>query len=272
MNRPMRTTNFFTSLPVCATIILTICSSVIFLSFYFGSSTLTITPTTTITTEEKQERNYYNNIFNHIAAFAQKDEDSSSKNPIIKNSRILDFAGSNYADVVNSNEINLNSFTVSVWFNTEMNVTGRDVAFLVNKGGFGTEREGFNLNYGLWLDNRERVTGGFETLTGDDFFINSQAPYADGLWHNAILTFDEKLHLLNLYIDGLEVATNSTLVGITPDNTGNQSVRLGANSFEDKGPINGNYTGQLDDIQVWDFAFTKPQVTSLFETESKMTR
>lgn len=246
-----------------------ICSSFIFLSLYSILSILSITKTTI------DEKGNYKNILNDIEevfAQAQEEGEEETKTPIIKNSKILDFAGSNYADVVNSNEINLNSFTVSVWFNTEMNVTGRDVAFLVNKGGFGTEREGFNLNYGLWLDNRERVTGGFETLTGNDFFINSEAPYADGLWHNAILTFDEKLHLLNLYMDGLEVATNSTLIGVTPDNTGNQSVRLGANSFEDKGPINGNYTGQLDDIQVWDFAFTKPQVATLFETESRMTR
>jgi hypothetical protein len=27
-----------------------------------------------------------------------------------------------------------------------MNVTGRDVAFLVNKGWFGSDRSGFNLN------------------------------------------------------------------------------------------------------------------------------
>jgi len=73
-------------------------------------------------------------------------------------------------------------------------------------------------------------------------------------------------------MDGLEVANNSTNIGITPDTTGKQPVRLGANSFEDKGPINGNYTGQLDDIQVWNYAFTNEQVASLFDKESKMPR
>jgi hypothetical protein len=47
---------------------------------------------------------------------------------------------------------------------------------------------------------------------------------------------------------------------------------LGANSLAEKGKINGNYTGQLDDIQVWDYAFTKEQVADLFTKESKLAR
>ena len=222
----------------------------------------------TTTTAEDKENYYKNSILNPMEIFAQEDKSP----PVIKSSKIIEFSGINYADVLNSTDINLNSFTVSVWFNTEMNVTGRDVAFLLNKGGFGTERPTFNLNYGIWLDNREKITGGFETANGDDYYITSQASYADGIWHNAILTFDEQLHMLKIYMDGLEVATNTTNIGITPDNTGKQPVRLGANSFTDKGMINGNYTGQLDDIQVWDFAFTKEQVVSLFDTESKIAR
>ncbi|MGI9011139.1 MAG: LamG domain-containing protein [Nitrososphaeraceae archaeon] len=219
------------------------------------------------TTEDKE--NYKNYILNNKEVFAQENKPPP---PIVKSSKIIDFSGINYADVLNSSEINLTSFTVSVWFNTSMNVTGRDVAFIVNKGGFGSDRPGFNLNYGIWLDNREKVTGGFEAATGDDYFIKSQAPYADGVWHNAILTYDEEQHLINLYIDGLEEANNSTNKGITPDNTGKQPVRLGANSFTDKGKIIGNYTGQLDDIQVWNYAFTKEHVASLFDTESKVPR
>ena len=211
--------------------------------------------------------NYKNSILNNIEIFAQE-----NKSPVVKNSKIIDFSGVNYADVVNSRDINLNGFTVSVWFNTVMNVTSGNDAFLLNKGGFGSDRAGFNLNYGIWLNNREQVGGGFETSSGEDNYITSQGSYADGVWHNAILTYDEKLHLLKLYIDGLEIATNSTKVGITPDNTGKQTIRLGANSLAEKGKINGNYTGQLDDIQVWDYAFTKEQVSSLFDTESKIAR
>ena len=215
------------------------------------------------------EKNYNNNsILRPVEIFAQE----GGEPQVIKNSKIINFTGVNYADVVNSRDINLNSFTISTWFNTNMNVTGRDVAFLINKGGIGTELPGYNLNYGLWLNNREQVTGGFEASNGDDYYVSSQGSYADGVWHNAILTFDDEQHLLKLYMDGLEIANNSTNIGITPDTTGKQPVRLGANSFEDKGVINGNYTGQLDDIQVWNYAFTKDQVADLFAKESKLAR
>jgi hypothetical protein len=212
---------------------------VVILLLYFG-----------LTIEEKENENYKkNNFLNNIEISAQEENES----PVVKNSKVIPFSGINYADVVNSRDINLNSFTVSAWFNTTMNVTGQ-------------------INYGLWLGNRERVNGGFETPTGDDYYLTSQGSYADGVWHNAILTFDNEQHLLKLYMDGLEVATNTTNIGITPDSIGKQPVRLGANSLVEKGRINGNYTGQLDDIQIWNYAFTKEQVADLFNTESNIPR
>ena len=225
----------------------------------------------TLTIEVVQENEKYknNNPFNNKEIFAQEDDESL----VVKNSKIINLTGTTYADIVASRDIHLNSFTVSTWFNTNMNVTGQiDNAFLVNKGGFGTDREGFNLNYGIWLGNRERVNGGFETPTGEDYYLNSQGSYADGVWHNAILTFDNEQHMLKLYMDGLEVATNTTKVGITPDTIGKQPIRLGANSLIEKGLINGNYTGQIDDIQIWNYAFTKEQVMDLFDTESNIPR
>ena len=87
-------------------------------------------------------------------------QEEDYESPVVKNSKVIDFSGDNYADVLNSSDINLNNFTVSAWFNTTMNVTKPiENAFLINKGGFGTDREGFNINYGLWLGNREELTG-----------------------------------------------------------------------------------------------------------------
>ena len=217
----------------------------------------------------EEEYNYKNNLLNYVEIFAQEENNI----PVVKNLQIIEFNGINYTDIVNSQDFNPNSFTVSVWFNTAMNVTAEiDNAILLNRGGFGSDCPGSNLNYGIWLNNREKVTGGFETSNGDDYFVTSQGSYADGLWHNAILTFDDLSNLLKLYIDGVEAATNTPDIGTTPDITGKQLIRLGANSLVEKGRINGNYTGQLDDIKVWDYAFTKEQVTSLFDTESRISR
>ncbi|HJU59874.1 MAG TPA: LamG domain-containing protein [Nitrososphaeraceae archaeon] len=238
------------------TTITSFCIVIVFLFLYFGLTT-------------KDQANYHNNFSTNIDAFAQEE----NKPPVVKNSKIIKFSGINYEDIANSGDINPNSFTVSVWFNTAMNVTGKiDNVFLLNKGGFGSDRPGFNLNYGLWLNNREKVAGGFETSIGDDYFVTSQGSYADGVWHNAILTFDDVSNLLKLYIDGVESATNTPNKGTTPDNTGKQPIRLGANSLVEKGLIKGNYTGQLNNIQVWDYAFTKEQIGALFNIESKISR
>jgi hypothetical protein len=105
-----------------------------------------------ITSEEK---NYNSRILGSLKIFAQGGDEP----PVINNLKIIEFNGTNYADVVNSRDVNLNSFTVLTWLNTNMNVTGRDIAFLINKGGIGTELPGHNLNYGLWFGNRERVNG-----------------------------------------------------------------------------------------------------------------
>jgi hypothetical protein len=242
-----------------STTITIIGSSFVILLLYVGIGLIT----------EEDKINYKNTFSNNNReVFAQEE----NKSPVVKNFKIMEFSSVNYADVVNSGDISPNSFTVSVWFNTAMNVTGRDVAFLLNKGGFGSDRAGFNLNYGIWLNNREKVSGGFETPNGDDYFVTSQGSYADGVWHNTVLTFDDVPNLLKLYIDGEEATTNTTKTGTTPDNTGKQPVRLGANSLAEKGKINSNYTGQLDDIQVWNYAFTKEQVANLYGTESKLAR
>jgi hypothetical protein len=206
------------------------------------------------------------NSIGFMDVFAQDD-----KLPVVKNSQILPFSGQNYADVKNSETINLNSFTVSTWFNTNLNATEKET-FLINKGGTGSDKSGSNLNYGIFLTNREKVRGGFETSLGDDYLVTSQSSYNDGQWHNTILTFDEKPHILKLYMDGIEVASNSTKIGVKPDSTGKQPIRLGANSLTEKGKITGNYTGQLDDIQVWNFAFTNDEVLNLFKKESQIQR
>jgi hypothetical protein len=143
-----------------STTITIIGSSFVILLLYVGSGLIT----------EEDKINYKNTFLNNNReVFAQEE----NKSPVVKSSKIMEFSGVNYADVVNSGDIDPPSFTVSVWFNTAMNVTGRDVAFLLNKGGSGSDRDGFNLNYGIWLNNREKVSGGFESSNGDDNFVTS---------------------------------------------------------------------------------------------------
>ena len=64
----------------------------------------------------------------------------------------------------------LQKFTVAAWFNT--NNTFLDNAFLVNKGGVGSDTKGYNMNYGIWMNSNGNIVGGFETMDGVDFTVS----------------------------------------------------------------------------------------------------
>ena len=65
----------------------------------------------------------------------------------------------------------LQKFTIESWFNT--NDTFLNNAFLVNKGGVGSDTRGYNMNYGIWMNSNGNIVGGFETIDGVDFTVRS---------------------------------------------------------------------------------------------------
>ena len=115
-------------------------------------------------------------------------------------------SGSNYFDVASSPSLQLSQFSVASWFKTSSNF-GSD-ATIVNKGGFGSESAGQNMNWGIWMNSAEQIKGGFETSSGTDFFATSPASYNDNQWHYAVVTYGGPTVIL--YIDGVQVASKST--------------------------------------------------------------
>jgi hypothetical protein len=63
----------------------------------------------------------------------------------------------------------LNQFSVASWFKTSSDFASD--AFIVNKGGTGSESAGQNMNYGIWMTSAEKIQAGFETSTGADQFV-----------------------------------------------------------------------------------------------------
>ena len=171
-------------------------------------------------------------------------------------------SGINYQDTTSSPSLQLSQFSVAAWFKTSTNF-GTD-AFIVNKGGAGSDSSGQNLNYGIWMTSTEKVKAGFETSTGADQYITSPLSYNDGKWHYAVVTFGGTT--IVLYVDGVQVGTKSTL-GASPESSGTKPVRIGANSRVTP-PGNfftGNFiTGEVDEVRVWNDDLTVQQVTSAF--------
>lgn len=165
--------------------------------------------------------------------------------------------GSSYSVKGDDPSLRLTKFTLAAWFNTTKDYSGD--ANIVNKGGMGNDSFGQNLNYGLYLDGEEHIKAGFETQNSTDYFVISPSSYSDGLWHYAVLSYDGST--LRLYVDGQQVAFNSTS-GAIPDNTGTQSLRVGANPLQPDGYFNGT----VDEVRIWNRSLTTVEVTDAYNT------
>jgi hypothetical protein len=169
----------------------------------------------------------------------------------------LALTGSNYQDTASSSSLQLNQFSVAAWFKTSTNF-GSD-AYIVNKGGVGSDSAGQNLNYGIWMTSTEQIKAGFETSSGADQFVTSVNTYSDGQWHYVVVTNDGST--LKLYVDGVQVATKSTS-SATPESVGTKPVRVGANSRVT--PPGNFFTGEVDEVRVWNDDLTSQQVSDAF--------
>ena len=172
-----------------------------------------------------------------------------------KHEPFLTLIDSNFQEIPDGDTLNLTEFTLSAWFKTNQNNT--EPGHIVNKGGMNTDEEGMNLNYGIWTNEENGLAGGFETAAGDNFIIQSREKYNDGNWHLATLTFNGTT--LFLFVDGKPIG-NKLFIKETPDNTGDQPLRIGANSLnEDK-----FFTGDVDEVRLWNRALSMDEVKNTY--------
>jgi hypothetical protein len=169
------------------------------------------------------------------------------------------FTGNNFKYVKDSELFQLNQFSIAVWFKT--NNTDPHVSFLVNKGGFGSEASGENMNYGFWITYLGHLQAGFEAKDSSNYFVTSKKPINDNKWHYATVTYDGSL--LKLFIDGvLDHSINTK--NAKPDITGKNRIAIAANSlFKDK-----LYVGDVDEVRIWDRALTTAEVYDAY-TQNK---
>ena len=102
--------------------------------------------------------------------------------------------------------LKLSKFSVAAWFKTTSNFGSE--ASIVNKGGFGADSSGNNMNYGIWMTSSEKLQGGFETSSGSNRYATSPSSFNNGQWHHGVVTFDGSI--VRLYVDGVQVGTRTT--------------------------------------------------------------
>ena len=166
--------------------------------------------------------------------------------------------GSNYCDITQKSSLKLEKFSVAAWFKTSKDYTSDGM--IVNKNGVGLETAGNNLNYGIWIDNNERIIGGFEATNGANYFITSKDTYNDNNWHFAVVTFDGSA--VRMYIDNSLIGSLSAKV--TPDTGGSNGypLRIGSNAQQN----NRYFKGEIDEVTVWKSALTPTEVADQYHS------
>lgn len=150
-------------------------------------------------------------------------------------------------------------FTISLSFKSNNSNVGKE-SFLINKGGIGKETPGNNLNFGIWLNEKEHLTAGFESKNGKDFFVVSQNKYTDNNWHHVLLTYNQSV--LKMFVDKNLEAEKKTQ-GDIPDDNNLPFIRLGANFLKQ----NNFYVGNIDNVLLWNRSLNENEISSFFSNE-----
>jgi phosphatidylserine/phosphatidylglycerophosphate/cardiolipin synthase-like enzyme len=166
--------------------------------------------------------------------------------------------GKNSFDVSDASSLRITTFSLAAWFKTSTNFAGN--AIIVNKGGFGSDSAGKNMNYGIWLNSAEKVVAGFETSAGTDHFVVSPNSYRDDKWHYAVVTYGGAA--LILYIDGTEVVRKAT--SATPETKVYKPLRIGANS-QNK---NLYFNGEIDEVRLWKRVLTSQEISDQYSSST----
>ena len=171
----------------------------------------------------------------------------------------LKLNGTDFYDIENHDELQLEEFTLATWFRTNQS-SFDEPAHIVNKGGFNNERLGKNMNYGVWMNTDGTITAGFESQQGKNFEILSQKKYNDGNWHYAVVLYNSTV--LKVDIDGHTIGNLE--VSETPDTTGNQPLRIGANSLD----LDKYFKGEVDELRIWNRGLTINELNEIYNNRS----
>ena len=154
----------------------------------------------------------------------------------------LKLNGTDFYDIKSNDQLQLEDFTLGTWFRSNQS-SFDEPAHIVNKGGFNNERTGKNMNYGVWMNTDGTITAGFEVDSGKNIEILSKEKYNDGKWHYVLVRNNSTV--LRMDIDGHTIENLETTR--TPDTTGNQPLRLGANSLD----LDKYFNGEVDELRIW---------------------
>lgn len=169
------------------------------------------------------------------------------------------------------------NFSYDFWFNTS-----RSITLIPEKTGGGSLYGGTNnQNYAVLPGYQSQApflrgtgvsvgTNGIVILEHCPYFIDSRLTYAANLngWHHCAVTYQN--NTINLYVDGVFVASRNNGTNFGGNGTIYNDVGLiqiigyGYNGSYSGGASNDSYTGKLDEYRHWSVALSSNQVSQIY--------
>jgi hypothetical protein len=166
---------------------------------------------------------------------------------------------SNFINIPDNSTLDLTSnFTISAWFNP--NSLG--IVNMILSKHDGNLEHGYT--FGLWQGS----SNSFVCFQASPNYNSSTYPNTSGSayigqWKNFTATYEKSTGLLNYYLDGVIIFSSIVIFNI--QNT-SQSLRIGTN-FQNNSAMHF-FSGQLDDITIWNRALTQQEITTLYQSQS----
>ncbi len=150
------------------------------------------------------------------------------------------------------------AFSLEAWVRTNTSTGGRVV-------GFGSAATGTSSTFDrhVYLDDAGHLV--FGTYQGGAQVASSSLTYNDDAWHHVVAT--QSGAGMVLYVDGLEVATNTTTAGAAYAGY----WRIGGDSLAGwpSQPTSSAFTGSIDDVAVYPKALTGAQVQQHYRNSGR---
>lgn len=150
------------------------------------------------------------------------------------------------------------SFTVSVWIRpTAAACTGTVPVF---SWGRGSDRQMCMVRF----DGAQKIN--FTTYGSDDDLAVDGLALSDGNWHHLVITYDGQTRKKTLYFDGL-FKGEKTISGNLEVSAANSAFEIGHTSVISS-RINQFYAGGMDELMVFDYAWTLEEVEAEFDRDA----
>jgi hypothetical protein len=175
---------------------------------------------------------------------------------------IIDFDGVNdYIDFADSHNLTA-SFTIEAWVKQDATSTGNGM--IVSKRDC---NKGTNLGYSFGLVNHYPNIKWYDNSGNLVFDLTSSHDIGTDRWYSLSITYDMASTTAKIFIDGIEVASNSAVSA--PPSATNESLLLGA-KFDDTDlsqKLSNEFKGWIDEVRIWNVALTPTQLRTMMNQE-----